>query len=115
MKVTVTEYNDHKGPIQWPILTSLKVVLEHFSQALTVFQILYDFQKFCDPENIGHGHNVQHLVWRHSIANIILEDFLLVLIVFQILYVMIFTKYDRENIGHGHNARSQWCHSISNI
>ena len=29
----------------------------------------YDFQKLCDLENIGQGHDAQHLQWRHSIAS----------------------------------------------
>ena len=28
------------------------------------------FQKYCDPENIGQGHNVQHSQWHHSMASI---------------------------------------------
>ena len=33
------KYNICYGPIRWQISTSVKVVLEHFSPALTVFEI----------------------------------------------------------------------------
>ena len=39
MKVKVTQYNIHNDPIRWQISTSIKVILEHFSLALTVFEI----------------------------------------------------------------------------
>ena len=54
------------------MLISIKVVPEHFSLALIVFQkyyIYYDFQKLCDLENIGQDHDAQHSQWRHLMAN----------------------------------------------
>ena len=35
------KYNNHNGAIHWLVLTSIKVVLEHLSPTLAVFQILY--------------------------------------------------------------------------
>ena len=37
--VKVTEYNIRNGHIRWQISKSIKVVFEHFSLALTAFQI----------------------------------------------------------------------------
>ena len=41
MSVKVIMYNNCNGAIQWLVLTSIKVVLDNFLLALTVFQILY--------------------------------------------------------------------------
>ena len=38
-KVNVMEYNIRIGPILWQISISIKVILEHFWLALTVFEI----------------------------------------------------------------------------
>ena len=38
--IMVTTYNIRNGIIRWRISTSIKVMLDHFSPALTVFQIL---------------------------------------------------------------------------
>ena len=38
--VQLMEYNIRHGPIRGRILTSMKIIIEHFSLALTVFQIL---------------------------------------------------------------------------
>ena len=64
--VKIIEYNILNGSIRWQISISIKVVLEHFSLTLTVFEI-FTFQNF-DLENLGHGHDVQQLQWRHSMA-----------------------------------------------
>ena len=37
------EYGIHNGPIQWQISTSIKVILENFSLALTVFELFTKF------------------------------------------------------------------------
>ena len=39
------EYNIRNGPIRWQISPSIKVIVEHFSLALTVFEI-FTFQNF---------------------------------------------------------------------
>ena len=39
IQVKVRVYKIHNGTIWWPISTSIKVPLEHFSLALTIFQI----------------------------------------------------------------------------
>ena len=43
MTVNITEYIDLNDSFRWQIATSIKVVLEHFSPALTVFKI-FTFQ-----------------------------------------------------------------------
>ena len=53
MKVKVSDYTNRSGPIRWLISTSIKVMLEHFSLALTVFQI-FTF-KYRDLENVGQS------------------------------------------------------------
>ena len=60
------------GAIRWLIPTFIKVVLDNFSIALTVCRsyILYDFQKFCDFENIGQSHAEQLSQWRCWMANV---------------------------------------------
>ena len=67
MKVNVTEYSDRNGFIRWQISTSIKVTLEHFSLALTVFQ--YSHLKFRDVENVGQCHDAHHLQWRRTMSN----------------------------------------------
>ena len=52
------EYNVRDGPIRWQISTSIKVVLEHFSLALTVLRISHF--KICDLENVGECNVVQN-------------------------------------------------------
>ena len=58
MKIRITEYYIRKGPIRWQILTSIKVIPEHFSLALTGFEI--SRFKIRDIENVGQGHDIQH-------------------------------------------------------
>ena len=43
MKVKVTEYNIRNGSIRWQISFSIKVILEHFSLAPSIFEI-FTFQ-----------------------------------------------------------------------
>ena len=62
-------YNIRNDATRWPISTSMKVVLEHFSLAFTFFKILNIYcKKFCDHENICQYHDVRHSQWRHSVA-----------------------------------------------
>ena len=56
--VYVTEYNIHNAPISWNISTSIKVIYEHFSLALTSSR--YPHFKFRDVANVGQGHEIQH-------------------------------------------------------
>ena len=68
MKVKVTEYNIHNGAIRWRILDSVKVMWRIFTTSITIWKIL-KFQ-ICDFENFEQGHEVEHLQWTYSIANI---------------------------------------------
>ena len=50
--------------------TCMKVIRSVVALAFTVFPILnVDFQNFFYLENIGQGHEAQHLQWRHSMAS----------------------------------------------
>ena len=113
-------YNTRYGVILFPVSTSIKVVLEHFSLALTVK--LYDLEKFYDLENIGQYHNVHHSNLCHWYANINLfkssawaffassRDFS------DIKYNDFQTFCDLENIGRIHDIQhSKWRHSMANI
>ena len=50
------EYNIRNGPVRWQISTCINFILEHFSLALPVFEILI-FEIFY-LEKVGHGHGV---------------------------------------------------------
>ena len=87
IQVKVTMYIIRNGAIEWLVSTSLKVVLKHFSLALTVFQILnIMISRNFDLKHIGQRHDIQHTPWRYSMASLI---FLPTLTVFQILNIMI--------------------------
>ena len=62
------EYNIRYDPILWQTSTSIKITPEHFSLALTVFEIFTHF-KMCDHENVGQLHDVQHSHLRHLMEN----------------------------------------------
>ena len=64
MKIKVTEYNNRNAHSMSNI-NLYKVILEHFSLALTVFQIHF---KFHDFDNVGQRHDVQHLQRRYMMA-----------------------------------------------
>ena len=64
MKVNVTEYNIHNGPIRLQMSTGKKVTKEHFSLSRHFRDL-----KIRDLENTGQGHDVQQSQWRHSMAN----------------------------------------------
>ena len=54
------DYNFLNGPLRWQMSTFIKVEIQDFSLALTVFEILV-YQMF-DIESLGQGHRVQHSV-----------------------------------------------------
>ena len=52
IEIKVAEYSIRNDLIRWQRSPSIKVILEHFSLALTVFEIL----KILALENVGQGH-----------------------------------------------------------
>ena len=64
----ITEDNIRNGPVRWQISTCMNFMLEHFSLAVTVFEI-FIFEIF-DLEKVGQGHGVQHWQYRSLIANV---------------------------------------------
>ena len=57
-----------------------KIVLEHFSLGLTVFQDIVYFQKCNELENVGRCHDVQHLQWCYcAIENGAMTSYLMVM------------------------------------
>ena len=82
--------------------------------------ILYlNFEKFCDIENIGQDNDVQHLIWRHSMASVILYKRFNWVKYYRFLdFVYLYnsrTKFDLENIGQVQDAlQSQWRDSKEN-
>ena len=55
VKVKVTEYNLRNGPIRWQVSTSIKIILEHFSLALTSTR--YSHFKVHNLEDVGQSHD----------------------------------------------------------
>ena len=55
-------------PIRWQISTSINVILEHFSLAFIHFFNIH-ILKNGDLENVRKYHDLQHSLWRHSMAN----------------------------------------------
>ena len=91
--VKVIEYNTCNGPIRWQISTTLKVRPGHFSLALSIFEIITFQIRYL--ENIGQGHDIQHLQLCHSMANINLHkshigQFELELLSFGDIYILNF-------------------------
>ena len=58
MKIKVTEYDIHNCPILEQMSTSIKVILEHFSIALTVSRYLHF--KIRGVKKVAQGRDVQH-------------------------------------------------------
>ena len=105
------------------VLTSIKVVFENFSLALTVFEILHIYISSgkCDLENTGQCYDEQHFQWRYSMIvstsiKVVLENFALALTVSDITYMVSRNCVTlKKYIGQNHDAQhSQWRHSIAN-
>ena len=60
LKMKVTEYNIHNGPIRWQISTPSKVILDNFRR-LSAF-CRYPQFKIRDLENLNQGHDIKHFV-----------------------------------------------------
>ena len=117
-------YNIRNCFIRWLMSNSIKDVLDHFSLALIVFRISYNYiitRKF-DLNNIDQGHDAQHSQWCHSMVNIN---------VYKCRTAAFFAGYHRfpdikcytisrnvdlENIDQGHDVQHlQWCYSMANF
>ena len=60
MKVKIMKYTIRNGPIRWQISTSIKVILEHFLLALTVFELftfnnlwLWKYKSWCTEFSVA--------------------------------------------------------------
>ena len=107
MKFKVTDYTNRNDPVTWQISTSIKVLLEHFSQALTVFKI-FTFQ-------ISWPGKCRSKSWCKKFATASYDGKYLTSWRMTIVIVAFFQpipnkKFDFENIGNGHCR-----HSIANI
>ena len=64
----VTENNIRNGQVRWQISTCINLIIEHFSLALAVIEILI-FEIF-DLEKVGQVHGVQHWQCHSQTANV---------------------------------------------
>ena len=58
IQIKVTIYHNGYGAIQWPVSTSVKIVLANFK--FSRYCIFIYCQKFCDVENVEEDHRLQH-------------------------------------------------------
>ena len=68
MTVTVMEWNNRNGPIQWQISLTIKSYLSISRKSLTFLR--YSYIKIREFKNVGQSHDVRHSQWRHSKATI---------------------------------------------
>ena len=116
MKVKVTEYNIHNGPIRWQMSTSIKSN-EHFSLALIIFEI-FIFQNSWSGKCRSRSGCTTFAVALFD--DKCLTSYLIVIVMFAFFSVYLskyrLEKFDLENLGQGHGEQFvQWCHSMANV
>ena len=98
------------------------------SHTRVYFASSYNFRdihisKFVTLENVGQGHDVQHLQWCHSMANIVCTNFLMAIVMFALSFTVyrIFTNlrkcqnFNFENEWQGQGEKLNLCHSTGNV